>query len=122
MNKPTHLALEAQRRALRQFEEALPLIRLEGEAALRRLLPIARRDSGQSGVVAKFLLGLYNGTRFPFDMTELRRLDLDLFEDCLAVLRMDFAPEKEIHRYFEDGGVLFEDLAVEWGVTDRSPY
>ena len=85
-----------------------------GEAALKRLLPIAQRDTGQSGVVACFLLGLYNGERFPFDLTELRRLDRKIFEDCLAVLRMDWSPEKEVHRYFERGNEIFEQLAIDW--------
>lgn len=46
-----------------------------GITALKRLLPIAQRDSGQSGVIGRFLLGLYNGQAHRFDLTELRRLD-----------------------------------------------
>ena len=85
-----------------------------GESALSELLPVALSDTGQSGVVAKFLLGLYNGRRFPFDLTEFRRLDRKLFENCQAVLAMDFQPEREIHKYFEDGGRIFESLAATW--------
>src|SRR5690554_5400701 len=84
-------------------ETELPVIRQRGQAALFRLLPVALNDTGQSSVVARFLLGLYNGKRFPMDMTELRRLDRDLFLDCLAVLEMDHQPEMEVHRYVEDG-------------------
>lgn len=51
-------------------------------------LNIAQGDTGQSRVVAGFLLGLYNGCRLPFDITEFRRLDRRLFEDCLAILNM----------------------------------
>jgi hypothetical protein len=96
-----------------------PAIRLEGEAALRRLLPVAQRDTGQSSVVARFLLNLYNGERFPFDLTDLRRLDFDLFEDCMAVLKMDFQPAQEVHRYFENGGAIWEFLAQEWSFKDH---
>lgn len=95
-----------------------PALRLEGEAALRRLLPVAQRDTGQSSVIARFLLNLYNGERFPFDLTDLRRLDFDLFEDCMAVLKMDFHPAKEVHLYFEKGGAIWEALAKEWGFKD----
>jgi hypothetical protein len=96
----------------------LPAIRLEGEAGLRRLLLIAQRDNGQSSVIARFLLNLYNGERFPFDLTDLRRLDYELFDDCMAVLEMDSQPEKEVHRYFEDGGKKWEALAKDWGFKD----
>lgn len=111
-------AMQARARERDARIAELPAIRLEGEAALRRLLPIAQRDTGQSSVVARFLLNLYNGERFPFDMTDLRRLDYELFDDCMAVLKMDFQPQKEVHRYFEDGGAIWEALAKEWGFKD----
>lgn len=41
-----------------------------GLTALKHLLPIAQRDSGQSGVIGRFLLGLYNGPAHRFDLTE----------------------------------------------------
>lgn len=97
----------------------LPAIRAEGEAALRRLLPIAQSDTGQSSVVARFLLNLYNGDRFPFDMTDFRRLDSRVFDDCLAVLKMDAQPAKEVHNYFENGGKIWEQLAADWGFKDH---
>lgn len=90
----------------------------EGEAALKRLLPIAQRDTGQSGVVARFLLNLYNGNRFPFDNTDLRRLDTNLVLDCLAVLRMDSRPQQEVHLYFPGGSKIWEQLAKGWGFKD----
>lgn len=92
-------------------ESAMPEIRTKGEAALRRLFDVATSDTGQAGVVAAFLLGLYNGSRFRFDLTELRRLDWALHDDCLAVLRMDHIALQEVHLYFADGGKRFEDLA-----------
>lgn len=60
------------------------------------------------------LVGLYNGRKFPFDMTELRRLDRTVFEDCLAVLALDFQPEREVHEYFVEGNRIFENLASIW--------
>lgn len=98
--------------------QQIPAIRLEGEAALRRLLPVAQSDTGQSSVIARFLLNLYNGERFPFDLTDLRRLDYGLFDDCISVLRMDSQPLKEVHRYFDDGSAVWEALAKDWGFKD----
>lgn len=90
--------------------------RAAGEEALRRLMPIARRDTGQSRRVALFLLGLYNGYRFPFNLSELRGLDYEVMEDCLAVLRMDTSALQEVHLYFENGSAVFETLARDWGM------
>lgn len=94
------------------------LIESKGAAALQRLFEVARRDTGQCRHIARFLLGLYNGSRFPFDMTDLRAIDADLFEDCMLVLRMDAqVTEQEVHQYVGGKGG-FEQLAVRWGVED----
>lgn len=90
-----------------------------GEAALRRLLPIAQRDTGQSGRVAAILLACYNGRRFPLDLTTLRSLDYPILDDVLAVLRMDANAYKEVHCYFENGGQIFEKLAEDWGFNKK---
>lgn len=102
-----------------RLEAERPKVQEQGEKALKRLFAIACRDSGQCRHVAAFLLGLYNGQRFPFDLTDLRCLDHEIFEDCLAVLRMDWQPKQEVHRYIENGGERFEELAQRWAVKDR---
>jgi hypothetical protein len=91
-----------------------PAIRAIGIDALLRLVPVAQRDTGQSGVIARFLLGLYNGPAFPFDLTELRRLDAGLFDDCIAVLRLDNSPEQEVHTYVHNGEAIWENLRRSW--------
>lgn len=86
-----------------------------GVAALQRLLPVAQRDTGQSGVVGRFLLGLYNGYAHPFALTDLRRLDAALHQDCLTVLAMDARPACEVHEYFSGGSRIWRELAERWG-------
>ena len=117
-------AIEKMHRDREEFQRALPGIRKEGEAALRRLLPIAQGHSGQCRHVAAFLLGLYNGRRFPFDLTDLRCLDRAVFDDCMTVLRMDYAPAREVHTFFDNGGdeghKIWEGLAKDWGIKDHS--
>jgi hypothetical protein len=83
------------------------------------LFDLARSDTGQAGIVARFLAGLYNGMDFPFDLTELRGLDCDLFEHCLAVLRLDNRPKVEIHRYLPDGEQRMKQLLLDWGLMTR---
>jgi hypothetical protein len=59
-----------------------PSIAREGEAALRRLFAVAyEHDSGGSAAIAAFLLSCYDGSRFPFDMREIRCLDDSHFND-----------------------------------------
>ncbi len=91
-----------------------------GEAALRRLLPIAMRDTGQSRRVAAVLLTCYNGLRFPLDLTNLRSLDYPILDDVLAVLRMDANAWQEVHCYFENGGRIFEQMAEDWGFNSSA--
>lgn len=63
----------------------------EQQRAIRRVYETVKVHSGTSGgnTCAKLLLGLYNGTRFPFDLTDLRVLDGALFQAAMTVLVMD---------------------------------
>ncbi|UGR28906.1 hypothetical protein LSP17_03465 [Pseudomonas aeruginosa] len=95
-------------------EAERPAIRAAGMEALQRLLPVAQRDTGQSRIVGRFLLSLYNGNAFPFCLTDLRGLDTQLWEDCLALLRLDRRPEVEIHQYVQDGEHIWSALKQAW--------
>jgi hypothetical protein len=96
------------------FEAQKPAIHAAGVEALKRLMSVARGDTGQSATIARFLLSCYNGTNFPLNVSDLRALDFDLHEDCMAVLKMDYSPEREIHRLVENGASIFEAMAVRW--------
>lgn len=92
-----------------------------GLDSLVHLVNVTEGDSGQCGIIARFLAGLYNGTEFPFDLTELRGLDLDLFEHCLAVLRLDNVPAVEIHKYFPDGDARWKRMIKDWNLDKPPP-
>ena len=82
-----------------------------GELALVRLVEIAQQSNTQALIVRGFLLGCYNGEN-RFDLTDFRRLDLEIFQDCLAVLAMDWSCKHEIHEYVPNGGNLFQSWIV----------
>jgi hypothetical protein len=83
-----------------------------GIPALLRLIKIADRDTGQACTVRQFLLGLYNGYTFPFNLIKLRSLDKSIFDDCLLVLTLDArGTAQEVHHYLDNGGELFERWA-----------
>ncbi len=116
-------ALQAKR-----FNEAGPMAAVAdgragqeqtGVEALRRLFEVAKGTSAQCGRVARFLLGLYNGSRFPFELTQLRSVEEAVFEDAVRVLRMDaLLVGREVHDYLANGGPEFEKLAETWYVLD----
>lgn len=110
-------AMSASFREMHALHGKIQRDRELGEVALRRLLPIARGCTGQSERVARILLGLYNGSRFPLDLTNLRSLDYSIMEDVITVLRMDANALQEVHCYFEGGGRIFEQLAADWGLN-----
>lgn len=63
----------------------------EQQDAALRLYHQVKQHRGTSGgnAAARLLLGLYNGTRFPFDLTELRGFDAANLEAAFTVLLMD---------------------------------
>lgn len=73
-------------------------------------------------VAAQLLLGLYNGDRFPFDLTELRRLDAQHLDMAIQLLRLDVTRQMEVHQWLNrlygrnDFGMRFERLAHNWGM------
>lgn len=95
----------------------------EAIEAVRRLVEVALHDSGQCRHIARFLLGLYNGPEYPFDLTRLRALDTNLADDCLSVLKADARGwfRKEIHLFFENGGKLFNEIGRLHGVKPCRP-
>jgi hypothetical protein len=56
----------------------------KGAQAFARLLDLAeQQDSGQIARIARFVAATYNGQDFPFDLFELRALDVDISDDML---------------------------------------
>lgn len=99
----------------------------EAFAALLLLWNTAQRDTGQSRVCLRLLLGIYNGDRFPFDLTDLRLLDTELRDAALVVLRMDSRPQMEVHELLNmlykrtDFGHRLELLACNWRFKGKCP-
>lgn len=96
--------------------------------ALLHLWRMAQGTSSSEKVAARFLLGLYNGYRFPFDLTDLRLFDCANFKRAMLVLAMDHMPKAEVHvvlgdllgRSGRDMGAEFEHLAFERGFKGRA--
>lgn len=96
------------------YQHRRPVIIRAGTQALHRLIPIAlsRTDTGKT--VGRFLLGLYDGAAFRFDLKQLHQLDVRAFEDCLQVLEMDYMPEVEVHQRIDEGEHVWQELMDLW--------
>ncbi len=81
--------------------------------ALERLIAIARRDTGQSRLVANFLLAWWNASRDGgFDFTDLWNVDQAICDDMVTV----FAYVANSRCYPDSLGLgpQFEAIVTEW--------
>lgn len=110
------------------IQEFLSQFSEEELAALEGLYTTGKRlwDTGGGGACVRVLLGCYNGTRFPLDLTELRRLDGRNLNNVLTVLRMDARCRSEVHvtlRYLLSDCMVqaqFERWAFDLGLKGRA--
>lgn len=94
--------------------------------ALSHFFNMATNENGGGArAAAMLLLGLYNGPRFPFDLTDLRLFDESNLNLAIALLRFDARPAMEVHDWLNklygrnDFGARFEQLAHDWRVKGR---
>lgn len=134
--KTLHVEAEIPKSQLNEFEQAVREIvagkrprmdALETEvaattaramAALQIIVAAIRAHptTGQAGRLVRFLAGVYNGQDYPFDLTELRPLNVRLASACLDYLNYDRLGIKEVHEHLEDGDRellrWFEDYGI----------
>lgn len=96
--------------------------------SLITLWNLTQKHPGTSGAraAAGVLLGLYNGERFPFDLTDLRVLDPEYRAAALDVITADATRcQMEVHEWLNhftgrhDFGCRFEHLAHEYKCFQR---
>lgn len=86
-------------------------------AALSRIVRAVRQHpgTGQRRRLTGFLAGLYNGPRFPVDLSNLRALDPELQQACLTVLAQDMQGSSEIHQWGVIDVIELNELIAEDG-------
>jgi hypothetical protein len=72
--------------------------------------------TGQAGRLVRFLAGVYNGSDFPFDLTDLRALDTELANACLDYLNYDRLAKREVHHHLAGGDRELHEWFKEYGV------
>ena len=89
---------------------------------LLRLVEFAERfDTGQARRVALFLAACFNGDDYPFDLFELRGLDVELSDDALACIDALRWAKADLYKLLPDGEARMERLIKAWGIKAR-PY
>lgn len=113
MNLPKSQTRTISRAQLEAMYPAPAPIQPAEQAALDRLLAIARTDTGQARRVAAFLLAWWNaGTCGGFDLTDLWAVDTPIAVDLLTL----FAFITRVHSYPDSLGFgdRFEPLVRQW--------
>jgi len=108
MNLPTHAAVfdEMAVHAARSREATAT-----GAQAFARLLALAEQhDSGQSIRVTKFIAATYNGRAFPFDVFEMRAVDIAISDDMLVCLDALRWAKADLHTLVPEGDVRVRRL------------
>src|ERR1700735_4237275 len=75
--------------------------------------------TGQGRRLARFLAGVYNGNDYPFDLTDLRALDIELANACIDYLNYDRLAKAEVHTHLPGGGKQMQAILHNAGVTPR---
>jgi hypothetical protein len=75
--------------------------------------------SGQAGRLVRFLAGLYNGSDYPFDLTNLRVLDTRLANACLDYLNYDRLGKREVHNHLTGGEHRLHQWLEDYGIKPR---
>lgn len=90
--------------------------------ALTKVLKMALDDCGGGRVCRDFLLSLYNGHAYPFNLNGLRNLDGGLYAACITIMNVDCRPNPvmEIHEWFTNGNEVFNKLKASRAIADKA--
>jgi hypothetical protein len=76
--------------------------------------------TGQSRRLVRFLAGVYNGSGYPFDLTELRGLDTKLANAYLDYLNDDRLGKKEVHKHLANSDHDLQRWIEQYGIEPAS--
>lgn len=101
----------------REWAERARKAQAAAAQAYERLLSLAEKeDSGQVRRVAYFIAATFDGQTFPFDLFELRTVDVSIADDmlcCLDALRWGKA---DLYKLVPDGHARILKMCEGWGI------
>lgn len=103
---------------LQDWAERAALAQNQAKDAFARLLELAEtRDSGQVRRVAQFLASTYNGEAFPFNLYELRAVDIEISDDMLSCLDALRWAKADLFSLVPEGDKRVRAVIEAWGLT-----
>jgi hypothetical protein len=110
--------LTGQRTQLTTAAENLNEIMERARTGLQTIVRAIEKHpgTGQTGRLVRFLAGVYNGSDFPFDLTDLRALDTELANACIDYLNYDRLAKAEVHTHLPHGGLQMQRLISDHGL------
>lgn len=100
-----------------QWEQRAHAAQAKAAQALLRLTELAERsDTGQARRVAGFLASTFNGSLYPFDLFELRALDVSLSDDALVCIDALRWGKADLYKLLPDGERRMAALIANWGI------
>jgi hypothetical protein len=104
-------------REQREWDERARLAQAKAAQAYARLLDLAeKQDSGQIRRIAAFLASTFNGDAFPFDLFELRTVDVEISDDMLACLDALRWAKADLYKLVPDGERRVLAVIEFWGL------
>jgi len=101
----------------REWDERARVAQATAAQALARLLKLAEeRDSGQISRIARFLASTFNGQAFPFDLFELRAVDIEISDDMLTCLDALRWAKADLYKLVPDGERRVMAVIDAWGL------
>lgn len=103
------------------LEQAQGAVKSKALLGLRLIETSIRNHPGTGQVerLVHFLAGVYNGPRYPFDLTDLRALDTVLANACMAYLNYDRLGNEEVHHYLTGGADELNRWIRTYGIRAR---
>jgi hypothetical protein len=113
--------ISGKRARLNTTAEELNELMERAMAGLQRIVQAieAHPGTGQTGRLVSFLAGLYNGSDYPFDLTDLRALDTELATACVDYLNYDRLAKAEVHTHLPGGGRQMEWFMAQHRIRPR---
>ena len=65
-------------------------------------------------MIARFIAGTYNGSVYPFDLFQLRELDMEIGDDVIICLEALGWGKADLHKLVPDGQARVENVIRLW--------
>lgn len=80
---------------------------------------VRQHHANSTRFIASVLCSLYNGERVKVYMSDITRLDMVWAEHVLNVIRLHYEGFREPHTYIVNGGKIFEEIILQYGLEKR---